>query len=69
MCCDFHDSICIAIRYYDIIAIRCSKHAAHHTSTAEGQERVMRKQVLISRGNKSADNKLAPSKNKSENKL
>jgi hypothetical protein len=41
--------------YCDSIVIRCSKHVA-----AEGQERAMRKQVLISHGNKSAENKLAP---------
>ena len=38
MYCDSHDSICIAIRYCDFTAIRCSKHIA----AAEGQEMAYR---------------------------
>ena len=38
----------------------CSKHITHHMSAAGGQERAMRKLVLISHGNKIAENKLAP---------
>ncbi|CAB1315327.1 unnamed protein product [Coregonus sp. 'balchen'] len=32
MYCNSHDSICIAIGYCNSVAIRCSKHIAHHVS-------------------------------------
>lgn len=40
MYCDFHNSICITIRYGDFIAIRCSEHIALYMSAAERQVRV-----------------------------
>ena len=46
-----HDSVGIAIRYRNFIAIWHFKHIAHYMSAAERQERAMRKLVLISQGN------------------
>ena len=58
---DSHDSICIAIRFCDFFfAIQCSKHITPHMSAATRQEKAMRKDVLISHGNGSVENKLAP---------
>jgi hypothetical protein len=55
-----YDMYCdVSIRYCDFIATQCSKHIAYPMSAAEGQDRAMRKYVLISHGNKSAENKLA----------
>ena len=48
------------VNEWGFIVIRSSKHAAHHISAAEGQERAMRKRVLIRHGNKSAENQWAP---------